>query len=198
MKDTKEIILKTAYNLFLYNNYEAVTINTILKETGLAKGGLYHYFASKEELFIAVVDKFMLENRADTSTEADTFKEYIHSHIEVLRKKIAKLAIENTYPHNDMPMNYLSLVVAAYRYYPGYTEKGKSFFKSELGKIEEMLRRGVESGEIRKDIDIEVCATNFTCILAGIVNNMIRGGPMIYALDMLERQYMEFYKYIKA
>ena len=79
MKDTKEIILKTAYNLFLYNNYEAVTINTILKETGLAKGGLYHYFASKEELFIAVVDKSMLENRADTSTEADTFKEYIHS-----------------------------------------------------------------------------------------------------------------------
>jgi AcrR family transcriptional regulator len=198
MKDTKEIILKTAYNLFLYNNYEAVTINTILKATGLAKGGLYHYFSSKEELFIAVVDRFMLENRADATEEPKSFREFIQGSIEILRKKITKLAIENTDPHNDIPINYLSLIVAAYRYYPGYTEKGKYFFKSQVEKVEEMLRKGVESGELRKDIDIDVSATNYTCIVTGIVNNMIRGGSMIYALDMLERQYMEFYKYIKA
>jgi AcrR family transcriptional regulator len=198
MKDTKEIILKTAYNLFLYNNYEAVTINTILKETGLAKGGLYHYFSSKEELFIAVVDKFMLENKADTIEDPESFREFIQFNIEVLRKKITKLAIENADPHKDIPINYLSLIVAAYRYYPGYTEKGKLFFKSQVDKIEDKLRKGVESGELRKDIDIEVSATNFTCIITGIVNNMIRGGSIIYALDMLERQYMEFYKYIKA
>ncbi len=36
-ENTKELILKTAYNLFLYNNYEAVTINSIIKATGLTK-----------------------------------------------------------------------------------------------------------------------------------------------------------------
>lgn len=57
MKDTKDLILKTAYNMFLYNNYEAVTINNIIKAAGLTKGALYHYYISKEELFKAVVDK---------------------------------------------------------------------------------------------------------------------------------------------
>ena len=61
MKDTKDLILKTAYNMFLYNNYEAVTINNIIKAAGLTKGALYHYYISKEELFKAVVDKYMIE-----------------------------------------------------------------------------------------------------------------------------------------
>ena len=43
--------------MFLYNNYEAVTINSIIKAAGLAKGALYHHYISKEELFKAVVDK---------------------------------------------------------------------------------------------------------------------------------------------
>ena len=66
MKDTKDLILETAYTMFLYNNYEAVTINAIIKSTGLTKGAIYHYYASKEDLFKAVVDKYVVENMIDS------------------------------------------------------------------------------------------------------------------------------------
>ena len=63
--------------MFLYNNYEAVTINSIIKAAGLTKGALYHYYISKEELFKAVVYKYMIEKSTDISVEFLTLKEFI-------------------------------------------------------------------------------------------------------------------------
>jgi len=92
MKDTKETILKTAYNMFLYNNYEAVTINSIIKATGLTKGGIYYYYASKEDIFKAVVDKYMLENHTDTLVAFQSLKELIQHTIDFTKGKITRLS----------------------------------------------------------------------------------------------------------
>ncbi|BDU51613.1 TetR/AcrR family transcriptional regulator [Haliovirga abyssi] len=49
-------IINTAYKLIAENGYDKTSINNIVKEAGISKGGLYHYFKSKEELFIKVVE----------------------------------------------------------------------------------------------------------------------------------------------
>jgi AcrR family transcriptional regulator len=46
----KEQIFATAYRLFMSQGYENTTIQTIIREVGIAKGTFYHYFSSKEEL----------------------------------------------------------------------------------------------------------------------------------------------------
>ena len=38
--------------MFLQTNYEAVTIAAVAQESGLAKGTVYLYFKTKEELFL--------------------------------------------------------------------------------------------------------------------------------------------------
>lgn len=197
MKETKEIILETAYSLFLYNNYEAVTINSIIKATGLTKGGIYYYYASKEEIFKAVVDKYMFENRADTSVEYENLKELIQSSIEMAKEKIKKRISDNKIQNNEIPVNYLSLMLAAYRYYPGYAELGNKFIKSQFEKWEKVIGKAIENGEIRNDIDIQATIANFMQISSGIVANLMMGGSMLYALDMYERQNWELYKCIR-
>lgn len=197
MKDTKEIILKTAYNLFLYNNYEAVTINNIIQATGLTKGGIYYYYASKEEIFKAVVNKYMLENHGDTSFEHQSLKEFIQYSIDFAKGKITKMVIENKDAQHEIPINYLSLMVTAFRYFPDYANIGNAFLKTQVDKWEKAIKKAIEKNEIRNDIDVPAMVATFMQINSGIVGNMLMGGSMIYALDMFDRQYWELYKLIK-
>src|ERR1700748_901098 len=53
----REHLLATAYRLFYRHGYHAVGIDTILGEAKLAKMTLYHHFASKEELIVAVLEQ---------------------------------------------------------------------------------------------------------------------------------------------
>ena len=58
METTKQQILTRAFGLFLSSSYREVTLNKLLKETGISRGAFYHHFGSKEELFAEVVDQF--------------------------------------------------------------------------------------------------------------------------------------------
>ena len=53
----RDHLLATAYRLFYRDGYHAVGIDTILAEAKLAKMTLYHHFASKEELIVAVIEQ---------------------------------------------------------------------------------------------------------------------------------------------
>jgi AcrR family transcriptional regulator len=197
MKDTKDLILRTAYNMFLHNNYEAVTINSIIKATGLTKGALYHYYISKEELFKAVVDKYMIENRPDISVEFLTLKEFIQYVIDVNKGKLTKFIIENPNSHNDIPLHFLTITLAAIHYYPNFIKKGVESYRNQVSRWENRLRKAVDNGEIRDDIDIDATTSLFLNIGSGVGWNMIRDGSLTVKLDTIEKQYWELYKYIK-
>lgn len=49
-KGTQERILDTAFELFVNNSYECVTIDQIAEETDVSKGAVFHYFDSKFNL----------------------------------------------------------------------------------------------------------------------------------------------------
>lgn len=49
-------IIKTARDLFLAKDYEKTTMQDCMNCLGIAKGTIYHYFKSKEELLEAVVE----------------------------------------------------------------------------------------------------------------------------------------------
>lgn len=47
-------LVDAAQALFFERGYEATTINAIMERAGVSKGGLYHHFASKEEILEAL------------------------------------------------------------------------------------------------------------------------------------------------
>jgi TetR/AcrR family transcriptional regulator, mexJK operon transcriptional repressor len=53
--ERREMILRIAYEGFLKNGYAATSMSSIANQVGGSKATLYSYFASKEELFAAVV-----------------------------------------------------------------------------------------------------------------------------------------------
>jgi len=55
-------IIKTARDLFLTKDYEKTTMQDFMNHLGIAKGTIYHYFKSKEELLEAVVEDIVNEH----------------------------------------------------------------------------------------------------------------------------------------
>ena len=58
-EETRNLIIETAGRLFLEKGYEHTSIQDIIDHLGgLSKGAIYHHFKSKEEIMMAVGDKF--------------------------------------------------------------------------------------------------------------------------------------------
>ncbi len=56
--DTREAIVESARELFFDQGYTATGIAQILKRSGANSGSLYHFFPTKEDLLVAVLEKY--------------------------------------------------------------------------------------------------------------------------------------------
>ena len=57
-KNTRSDIIRIGTELISRQGYNATGIEMVLKEAGVPKGSFYHYFKSKEEFGLAVMDVF--------------------------------------------------------------------------------------------------------------------------------------------
>lgn len=60
-RETRERLIATGRELFGEGGYEATSIEAILDRAGVARGALYHHFATKEALFDAVLDRLVAD-----------------------------------------------------------------------------------------------------------------------------------------
>lgn len=56
---TRDRLLEVAAQLFLEQGYEATGLAAILKAAGVNSGSLYYFFKSKEDLLVAVLDRYL-------------------------------------------------------------------------------------------------------------------------------------------
>lgn len=56
---TRNRLIEAARQLFLVNGYEGTGISEILRKTGINSGSLYYFFKKKEDLLLAVLDRYI-------------------------------------------------------------------------------------------------------------------------------------------
>ena len=54
--DTRARLLETAFQLFHEQGFHATGVATILREAGVNPGSMYHFFSSKDELLLKVLE----------------------------------------------------------------------------------------------------------------------------------------------
>jgi len=59
--DTKNLIIEAAYKVFAEFGYEETTLDQIGYEAGFTKGAIYGHFSNKNELFITLIEKKIVE-----------------------------------------------------------------------------------------------------------------------------------------
>ena len=51
----REQIKEIALKLFVENGYSKTTMDEIIQVVGISKGGMYHHFSNKEEIFLELL-----------------------------------------------------------------------------------------------------------------------------------------------
>ena len=70
-KDTKAEIIAKGTEMISLNGYNATGIDAVLKQVNVPKGSFYHYFGSKEDFGLAVIDRFAERYRQRLETFLD-------------------------------------------------------------------------------------------------------------------------------
>ena len=154
-EQTLEKIVETAAQLFVEKGYEQTSIQDILDVSGLSKGGLYHHFKSKEQIFGAVMEKRILYvNNLFHELIRDTQGENAR---EKLKKILYRLAI-------DTKTHSLDQAVASH--VEPYLIVGgmQGCVLHDAPIIAELIQKGNEDGSLQVD-QPELCAEIFLILL---------------------------------
>ena len=196
--DTKDHILRTAFSFFIKRSYKAVTMSDLEKATGLTKGAFYHYFKSKEDIYIEVIDKFFLANhipRNEEIEEKGSLQDYINlhiTHIETIAQKLKEITnIECPDPTS------VSLILEAKEYYPGFNDKLKELADIIFRKWERVISRAKRNGEIVVDIESDILAENFISIGYSVFRFVMMSRSFEFSISQVKLQYMQLYKLVK-
>jgi AcrR family transcriptional regulator len=194
MNDTREYIIDQAFGLFMSRSYEAVSISDISKAIGFTKGALYHHFTSKEELFMAVIDKHFEISEVVVDENSITLFDFGEACIIHAQKTLRKLF---SYTSDFSPIDYMSIISDSFRHYPGFAERKIQFMTSEIDKIKRILDRAIAGGEIRADIDTAIIAQSYFSSMIGLAGPIIKNSSLENAIDMLKGQFSQMYNLLK-
>jgi AcrR family transcriptional regulator len=147
---TLDDIVSAAAKVFRTKGYHAATVRDIADEVGILKGSLYHHFDSKEALLYLVVKepiaqmyRTIAEIAAADETAADKLRRAIAAHLE---------AFDRHYPHLFVYLREREAVKRRFREMIGFSPK-------EYERCwQQILREGIENGEFRPDLDIQVAS----------------------------------------
>mgnify|MGYP003370329204 CR=1 FL=1 len=160
MNKTKRKIFETSMKLFADKGYEATSIEEITATVGVAKGTLYYHFSSKEEIFNFLIEEGMklLKNSIDIKTEK------VDSYIDKLRA-IILIQIKVIVKYENLMTIVLSQVWGTEK----RNNKCREYVFEYIKTIEEIVRKGIEKGEIMQG-DPEVIASRNICINMFLLN----------------------------
>ncbi|MFO7819434.1 MAG: TetR/AcrR family transcriptional regulator [Halanaerobacter sp.] len=174
-KSKKERVIKAAIKLFSKQGYHDTTVSEIANEAEVAKGTVYWYFDSKEQLFWGIIvsgiealnQRLITEVRREDRSPREKLKMIVQLHLEFFKNstEVAKMMQESSvspseYLHNEM-------------------EKLRNEAVEHIAKV---IKLGQEKEEIRSSIDADELANFILGSLFGSYN------PHVYQLDNVEEK----------
>lgn len=187
-RDKQDRMINAALKIFAQNGYRHASTDVIVKEAGISKGLLFHYFTSKKGLYVFLFDysvKYMLfeYSRTISQKETDYFK---------IRKEIeaAKLNVLRNYPYMNQFIekglleNQLDVIEE--------TEETRNIYLTQMAAY---YAQG-EKGKLRKGIDDEKLETLIRYSVDGLTKDQVRTDS--YQPEMLYEQICEYLDVIRT
>ena len=178
MKITRDELLIAAFRLFMSVNYEKASFAELGKMLGMSKAGIFKYYKNKQELFIAVVDKFWFstQNPRNKFTEINgTFAEFIDEYVRGVQRTMDMLGnlvdvggdkvAQGKFSYHAQYFHFLFQVL---QYDPDAEEKLRNLVASDYAYWRAAIQRAMDNGELRKDVDVEDAVVMFRQVYMGL------------------------------
>ena len=145
---TRARLLTAAAEEFAQAGFERASVDAISLAAGYAKGTIYNYFASKEELFLAVVEEASAQAAAASAVPADA----------PARDRLAAVITGFCAWASEHDAFARVLVRECLMGTPGLYPRVILAEAPLIGELETILRDGARSGELRDDFPAEILA----------------------------------------
>ena len=169
MKETKDKIILKALQYFAENDYQSVSLNSIAEGIGITKGGIYHYFSSKDELYLECmitvferVREFSLDAMSEDASLEEVLK-YLFSFNNIFQVMAESLNID--FLNNYFDYSYLMFV--GIKKFPQITEMITAIYDEMQQGLELLLLDQQVEGVIKKDINCRILAFEIIAIIEG-------------------------------
>ena len=73
-EDKKNQILDAAFSVFVEKGYSETTMDDIVQKSKMSKGAIYHYYNSKKELFLSLIDHWEVYSFPDFYSKGNNDK----------------------------------------------------------------------------------------------------------------------------
>jgi AcrR family transcriptional regulator len=133
-------IIYAAVDEFLESGYERASMESIARRAGISKGGLYHHFKSKDEIFLLANTELhkplskMMEQALRKSSAAEALTWYIKNYLKYWKSHKTEMVFY------ALSMAKMLDSPSLWKMYERYIESYIAFFKS-------LYERGISSGE---------------------------------------------------
>lgn len=163
--NTKTKILEAMYALISEKGYDKTSIGQIADMIGIKKASIYYYFASKEEILLALVQDLYKEDYAGkireikTKTTAAAYKEAIFT--------LGKDFVSSYFENQTLRKVYAEIDIQTSRIpaLQNFAQQANLILKNFLFQS---LSHGIQIGAFSNDFDVEKNAQMLYTILIGI------------------------------
>lgn len=176
-------ITDAARKLIIEHGCERTGIREIARAVGISEGDIYRHFKSKHDILSLLVDRighYLIAdiNAAglDRGSPLESLDGLLRSHISAIeqRRGVSFQVIAEIVGLGDRKLN------------------GKVFetITAYVGRVREFLRSGIESGEVREDVDLDAAAT----LLFGMVQGLVSVWALSQYSFNLEERYVPVWR----
>lgn len=170
---TRQFIIEKAAPIFNEKGIAGTTIDDILAATGMAKGGLYGHFSSKDEIANVMVDYLLtkLSDRVALVMDREkTAVKKIQAFIDVYQDPI------NSFITGGCPI--LNFGVETDDTNPAIKGRIKTIIENGQQALRNIIKQGVANGEIKADINAGDFAIKvFASLEGGMMVSRVTGNP---------------------
>ena len=170
--NTKELILEKTLELMIEKQNSLVSIREISDATGIATGGIYHYFSNKKQIYDEITERYLINylkfDMDKLRQIKGNAKEKIHDVMaEIFKQKQAGIKIETIEDEIDYRIILMILTPNGFSY-----ENSVELCQGILKELENLFTKIVEEGqknsEIRQDLSTEDIVESLTLMYIGI------------------------------
>lgn len=185
--EKQDRMINAALKLFAINGYKHASTDDIVKEAGISKGLLFHYFTNKMGLYSFLIDysaKYMSFEFSRTIGEEKDYFDYLE------KLETAKLNVLRNYP-------YMSKFIEGCMKENGVEldETGKGAIRAYTETVEK-YRNKVEEPKLKSGLEIKQLENMIGYTVKGLTNESMESDN--FKPEQLNKQIIEYLKVFKS
>ncbi len=166
---TREQLLESAFVAFLENGFNGVSLNDVIKRSGMTKGGFYHHFSSKDDLLSEVISTYFHSYIGQNIKEFSEMSGTIETRLKFVVTSMVGIqsSLKSLMPKNARMSDFLALLQEGIRkdedLRAAYIDRQKLAYET----MTTLLKEGQDKHIIRQDMPAGYLAELLNLVLKG-------------------------------